>query len=91
MLNVAKYGQPASVGSIAKTKKAIEANGHEVTVLVNKEEAFEFLKKLVPPNVSINNGHSTTLEEIGFIDYLKTATEWKNIHAEILSENDYVK
>jgi len=59
--------------------------------LANKKEAFEFLKKLIPPKASINNGHSTTLEEIGFIAYLKTATEWDNVHAEILSESDYVK
>jgi hypothetical protein len=91
VVDVAKYGQLASEESIVKTKAALEANGHEVSVLSNKVEAFEFLKKLIPPGVSVNNGHSTTLEEIGFIEYLKTATEWINVHGEILAEPDMVK
>src|SRR5688572_2708186 len=63
VIDVAKYGQLASEESIAETKASLEANAHEVSVLSNKVEALEFLKKLIPPNVSVNNGHSTTLEE----------------------------
>ena len=87
VVEVARYGQPASDDSMDKTKAALEENGHKVTVLASKKEAFEFLKKLIPPKASVNNGHSTTLEEIGFISYLKTATEWKDVHAEILVLN----
>ncbi|CAJ0638926.1 3703_t:CDS:2 [Entrophospora sp. SA101] len=86
-----KYGKLATEETIAKTKEALETKGHQVTVLNTSEEAYEFLKKLIPANASVNNGHSTTLEEIGFIEYLKTAKEWVNVHAEILAEKDFAK
>jgi len=35
------------------------------------------------------NGASRTLEEIGYVDYLKSGTHgWKNLHEEILAEKD---
>jgi hypothetical protein len=38
------------------------------------------------------NGSSRTLEEIGFIDYLKSGNHgWKNLHEEILTEKDLAK
>ncbi|KAF0523894.1 DUF1121-domain-containing protein [Gigaspora margarita] len=86
-----RYTNVASEASVQATKASLEAKGHEVTVLETKELAFEFLKNLIPKGKSINNGHSTTLEEIGFISYLKTATEWDNVHAQILAETDYAK
>ncbi|CAG8535064.1 10390_t:CDS:2 [Scutellospora calospora] len=84
-----KYVTVASEASLQTTKANLEAKSHEVTILETKEEAFEFLKNLIPKGSSINNGHSTTLEEIGFITYLKTATEWENIHAQILAVTDW--
>ncbi|CAG8511914.1 32530_t:CDS:2 [Racocetra persica] len=86
-----KYAAVASEASVQATKASLEAKGHEITILKTKEEAYEFLKKLIPEGSSINNGHSTTLEEIGFIEYLKTATEWENIHAQVLAETDMGK
>ncbi|CAG8454889.1 4512_t:CDS:2 [Cetraspora pellucida] len=86
-----KYAAVASESSIQTTKASLEAKNHEVTILETKVEAFEFLKSLIPKGSSINNGHSTTLEEIGFINYLKNATEWDNVHAQILAEKDMAK
>ncbi|CAG8621826.1 5098_t:CDS:2 [Racocetra fulgida] len=86
-----KYAAVASEASIQTTKSGLEANQHEVTILETREEALEFLKNLIPKGSSVNNDHSTTLEEIGFIEYLKNATEWDNIHAQILAEKDSVK
>jgi hypothetical protein len=38
------------------------------------------------------NGSSVTLQEIGFIDYLKSGTHgWNNLHAKILEEKDQAK
>ncbi|CAG8641142.1 5892_t:CDS:2 [Cetraspora pellucida] len=86
-----KYAAIASEASIQATKACLETKGHEVTILNTKEEAFKFLKNLIPKGCSINNGHSTTLEEIGFIEYLKSATEWENVHAQVLAETDMGK
>ncbi|CAG8495575.1 10001_t:CDS:2 [Paraglomus occultum] len=86
-----KYATLASEDSLARAKAALEANGFTVYVKNTREEARDFLKTFIPPGKSINNGHSTTLEEIGFIEYLKGETGWDNVHAKILAETDFVK
>lgn len=75
--------------SINKTIKALEANGFQAEVVENKTEALERIKTLIPKDASVHNGASTTLQEIGFIDYLKSdAHGWNNLHANILAEAD---
>jgi len=86
-----KYHTTASENSINKTKKSLEEKGHKVTVVSNKDEALATIKKLIPKGASVMNGGSTTLSEIGYIDYLKTQKEWRNIHGEILAETDPAK
>ncbi|KAF9184240.1 hypothetical protein BGZ51_003485, partial [Haplosporangium sp. Z 767] len=72
-------------------KAGLEANGFKVHLVYSRGEAFETLKSLIPAGVSVNNAHSTTLEEIGFINYLKGETPWNNVHATILAEKDMAK
>lgn len=79
----------ASQESIDKTTQALLANGFQTEVVENKSEALERIKELIPKDASIHNGASTTLQEIGYIDYLKSNThEWDNLHANILAEAD---
>jgi hypothetical protein len=85
------YSKPASHEAVEKTKKALEAKSHKVTVVNNKHEALEAIKKIIPKGASVMNAGSTTLQEIGFVDYLKTQTEWDNLHGKILAEPDHVK
>lgn len=74
---------------INETVKAIESKGIKVVVVNNKEEALEKLKEIIPKGAEISNGSSTTLQEIGFIDYLKEKKHgWKNLHEEIINEKD---
>jgi len=86
-----KFYQLASEDSVAKTKKALEGKGHAVTVVADRSAALETVKSLIPPSVSVMNGGSTTLKEIGFMDFLKTATAFKNLHATVFAETDPVK
>jgi len=86
-----QYSKPASDDSIAKTKAALIAKQHAVTVVNSKAEALEAIKKLIPQGASVHNAGSRTLIEIGFTDYLKSQTEWNNIHAKILAETDMSK
>ncbi|RUP37943.1 hypothetical protein BC936DRAFT_138429 [Jimgerdemannia flammicorona] len=86
-----RFAQLADDKQIGKTKGALEKKLHKVTVVENREAALELIKTLIPKGASVNNSHSTSLEEIGFVEYLKTATEWNNIHAEILKETDFAK
>ncbi|KAI1295970.1 hypothetical protein EDD11_007671 [Mortierella claussenii] len=85
------YTKPVSAERVNLTTAALEANGFKVHVVNSRGEAFETLKSLIPAGSSVNNAHSTTLEEIGFITYLKGETEWNNVHAQILAEKDYAK
>jgi len=79
----------ASQESINKTVQALLANGFQSEVVENRAEALERIKELIPKDASIHNGSSTTLQEIGYIDYLKSNTHgWNNLHATILAETD---
>ncbi|KAF8951365.1 hypothetical protein CPC16_002235 [Podila verticillata] len=85
------YTKAASEERIAAAKAGLEANGFKVHLVESRDEAFETIKSLIPAGVSVNNAHSTSLEEIGFITYLKGETHFRNVHAEILAEKDYAK
>ncbi|CAG8847708.1 25108_t:CDS:1, partial [Racocetra persica] len=50
-----KYAAVAPEASIQATKASLEAKHHEVTILETREDAFEFLKNLIPKGSSINN------------------------------------
>ncbi len=71
---------------------ALHERNFEPIVVETKEEALQKIKDLIPPGASIMNGASRTLEEIGFIDYLKAGQHgWNNLHAAIVAEADPAK
>ncbi len=74
------------------TKKNLEAHGFIVDVVETKSEALEKIKSTIPNGASVMNGSSTTLNQIGFVDYLKAGQHgWNNLHANILAETDKEK
>lgn len=78
--------------NINKTITALQANGVEALVVQNRAEALEKIKELIPAGASVMNGASKTLEQIGFIDYLKSGNHnWNNLHAGIVAEKDPAK
>lgn len=86
------YSALASKESITKTAAALTANGLIPQVVDTKEQAFEEIKKLIPQGASVMNGSSTTLQQIGYIDYLKAGQHgWVNLHEVILKETDKEK
>lgn len=86
-----KYSRPASDESVTKTKAALESKGHKVTIVSTPEEAVNLIKESIPEGASVYNAGSTTLREIGFLDFLKTTDKWRNLHAEFLAETDPIK
>lgn len=77
---------------INKTAAALKERGVEVLVVNNRAEALAKIKELIPKGESVNNGSSTTLNEIGFIDYLKSGEHgWDNLHAAVIAEKDPAK
>jgi hypothetical protein len=86
------YTTLASKEVLDKTVAALTANSFLPEVLPNKEAALARIKELIPAGASVMNGTSTTLEQIGYIDYLKAGTHgWKNLHEAILAEKDPAK
>ena len=86
------YQTLANAESIQKTIDALEKRGIQGLFVNNRAEALEKAKSLIPQGASVMNGSSRTLEEIGFVDYLKSGTHgWKNVHDEILAEKNPAK
>ncbi|KAF8941270.1 prespore-specific protein [Dissophora ornata] len=90
-LTSSHFAKAASAERVNAAKAGLEANGFKVHLVNTRHDAFEAIKNLIPAGTSINNAHSTTLEEIGFITYIKGQTPWKNVHGEILAEKDPAK
>lgn len=86
------YEQIASDEVIAKVVTALKERNVTAIVVDTKEQALEEVKKLIPAGGSVMNGSSTTLQEIGFIDYLKAGEHgWDNVHENILKEENKEK
>ncbi len=78
--------------TIQKTIEALVKNNFEGVIVNTKEEALAKIKELIPAGASVMNGASVTLQEIGFVDYLKSGQHgWNNLHANILVETDKIK
>jgi len=87
-----EYNVLASQESINKTANSLRGKGYEVFVVENGAEALAKIKELIPQGVSVTNGSSVTLEQIGFVDLLKSGTYgWDNLHEAVLAEKDPVK
>ncbi len=78
--------------TVAKTAAALAERNFNPIVVNTKEEALEKIKSLIPAGASVMNGSSTTLNQIGFVDYLRAGnTGWDNLHEAILAEKDPAK
>lgn len=85
------YTTLASQESLDKTVASLTARGFKPTVFERGAEAFAALKTAIPQGASVMNGSSVTLEQIGFVDYLKSGAHgWNNMHEMILAEKDPV-
>jgi len=74
---------------VNRTRAGLAERGFEAHVVANGSEALELIKDLIPDGASVMNGSSRTLDQIGFVEYLKSgAHPWRDLHAEILAEDD---
>lgn len=75
--------------SIQKTMEALKKRGIESVFVKNRKEALEKIIKLIPKGSEVMTGSSVTLEEIGFVNLLKSKKHpWRNLKDEILAEKD---
>ncbi|UHH25513.1 lactate utilization protein [Halobacterium noricense] len=67
----------------------LEAHGFDVEVVEDAAAALDVLVDEIPDGASVMNGHSTTLEEVGFDEYLDDGDhDWEDLAAEIWSIDD---
>lgn len=84
-----KYAELASDEVIERTVAALVNRNFSSVVVESREEALAAVKDLLPLDVSVMNGASKTLQEIGFVDYLKSGEHnYNNLHVPILQEQD---
>jgi L-lactate utilization protein LutB len=75
--------------TVAETVANLEESGFEVVVVDDAADALEAVEAQIPAGVSVMNGHSTTLEEIGFDDLLSEGDhEWESLPDQIWSIDD---
>lgn len=83
------YTQLASDEALERVVGGLKARNFEPIVVGSKDEALKKIQELIPQGASVMNGSSTTLQQIGYIDYLKSgAHPWRNLHGEIVAEQD---
>jgi L-lactate utilization protein LutB len=86
------YDTLASQEIVSKTSTALQKKGYTVMVVENGSQALDAIKKLIPNGASIMNGASATLEEIGYVEYLKFGKHhWNDLHAVVTAESNPVK
>ena len=87
-----KFDELAGDESLTKTVANLKAHNIDSVVVENGKEAQEKILTLIPNGASIMNGSSRTLEQIGFIELLKSNEhQWNNHHGQIVAETDPAK
>jgi len=87
-----KYDILASKEIVEKTMKALKPRGINAEFVNTKKDALNRLKELIPPGAEVMTAGSTTLDQIGFTDFLISGKhQWKNLKGEILAEKDPAK
>ncbi len=76
---------------IKETVKNLETRGIRVVLVDSKKQALDEVLRVIPKGSEVMNGSSTTLNEIGFTDFLKKQKDFKNLHKKVLKEKDYAK
>src|SRR6266853_1001051 len=87
-----KFSTLATKEVIDETIKNLAANNVEGIFIESGKDALAKIKELIPAGASVMNGASVTLEQIGFVDYLKGENHgWNNLHKGIIDEKDTAK
>lgn len=89
---MSKFNELVDSSVLSNAVNNLKSNGFLVEIAETKSEALEKIKSMIPGGSSVMNGSSTTLNQIGFVEYLKEGKHgWNNLHANILAETDKEK
>ncbi|HPH78516.1 MAG TPA: lactate utilization protein [bacterium] len=83
------YDQLASRETIEKIILALKDRGVIAKLVNTRSDALAKLREMIPANADVVTGSSTTLDEIGFVDLLKSGNHpWHNLKDQIVAEKD---
>lgn len=86
------YAELADQIKLDKTLAGLKSRNIQAQLVQNKAEALEAIKALIPAGAAVMNGSSTTLDQIGFVEFLKSDQHgWNNLKAAIVAETDPAK
>jgi L-lactate utilization protein LutB len=86
------YNTLANKETLQKVTEALSLRHVEGIVVESGADALAKIKELIPEGASVMNGASVTLEQIGFVDYLKSEEHpWINLHKAIVEEKEPIK
>lgn len=86
------YDTLASEESIGKALAALPARNIIADRVETAADALALIKTLIPNGASVMTGSSTTLQQIGFVDLLKSGEHpWKNLKDAVVAEKDPAK
>jgi L-lactate utilization protein LutC len=82
----------ASKETIRKTMEALDGRNVHSYLVDSKEDVLKRIINMIPSGKEVMTGGSTTLDQIGFTEMLKSGKHpWKNLKDRILSEKDPAK
>ena len=91
-MSTTSISTPISEETLNKTKEALEKHGIHVILVEDKQQALELINTMIPPDSEVMTGSSTTLYQIGFMDYfIANKHPWKNVGSPIFFEKDKEK
>jgi predicted CoA-binding protein len=90
--NIMKFETLATKVTVEKTMKALESRGINAEFVNTGKDAVNRIIELIPQGAEVMTAGSTTLDQIGFTDILKSGKRpWKNLKGAILAEKDPAK
>lgn len=77
---------------IQKTAEKLKKHNVSPLIVATGKDALDQIQKMIPQGVSVMNGSSVTLDQIGFLAYLEEGKHgWNDLHKAVTAENDPVK
>lgn len=83
-----RFDQPPTDSAVDETIANIEDRNIEVHRFESGTDAHNHLVNQIPEGATVMDGHSTTLNEIGFTDALEAAADFDYLGADISEIND---
>ncbi len=82
------YTVPADRQALERTMASLRAHNIGAELVADREEALTRLQSLIPEGAEVMVGTSTTLQQIGFNQWLESTTSVRNLRAVIRAENE---